>query len=274
MSDVRATVTTDRKEELVSLLRRLPAILAGNAPDVDGIAAGFKARLGYAFLSLVLPNFNDLGRGMTGADGTKWPPLSKEYLAYSRRFGPNEAVNLKTAAGLGKGHRFAPGDKKGLLTLDQLKLWRRIYADRLAWYIMRLPDNEAKARAAAIAWIIVKEKGGKTKLDVFGNRQVQMLVDTGYLRGSLTPGTVLENGPEAVYSPPSANGGVEQEFNDKEQGRLIVGSNVKYAKHHHNAKSVKRQRRLWPRDFPDDWWRQILGQAIGGLTRIGELFLR
>jgi hypothetical protein len=121
-----------------------------------------------------------------GADGTKWPPLSPEYLAYQR--GPK---STRTAGGS------APGGKDGLLTAEQLKLWRRTYADRLAFFIMREPDAKAKRHAAAVAWLVVKAAGGKTKLHELGENEAtpgvdyQILVDRGTLRQSFTPGQLL-----------------------------------------------------------------------------------
>jgi len=268
--DVTVTTTSDQKPALRKLVRDLPGMLSGRVQDVYGIAMGFRSRIGYAILSLVAPNFDQLGRGFTGADGEKWPPLSKAYLAYGRRFGPGEVKELKAAHGLGKAHRYAPGDKKGLLTKEQLKHWRRIYADRLAWYTMRLSDAKAKEVAARIAWSIIKKAGGKTKLEVYGNRQVQILVDTGRLRASIQPGIVFEAGPGGTYQKTHGKGGVDQVF-EHTADSITVGTNVKYAEYHHEAKT-RPLRRLWPKEFPSSWWQQILGVAIQGLQRIGELF--
>jgi hypothetical protein len=278
VADQRWTISTDQKDEVTGLLRRLPAILSGRLPDEHDIALGFRTRIGFALLSLIVPNFDRLGRGEPGDDGTRWPPLSREYLAYGRRFGPGERTALTKGAGLDpKKNKYAPGktkageDKKGLLTKEQLKLWRTTYADRLAWYVRREPDSVAKAHAAAIAWIVVKKAGGKTKLEVFGGRKVQILVDTGYLRGSLLPGTIEERGPEAVYNPPAGKGASEQVFNVTNSYQVIVGTNVEYAKHHHEGKG-NRHRPLWPESLPEEWWNQIIGIAISGLQEIKELY--
>lgn len=272
MADVVVVTTTDQKPMLKDLIKNLPAIISGSVTDVQGIGNGFRSRIGYTILSLILPNFDELGQGLPGIDGTKWPPLSKEYLAYSRRFGSTEKADLRKQAGVSKQHQHAPGDKKGLLTTDQLKLWRRTYADRLAWYIMRESDDKAKAHAAAVAWIVVKRAGAKTKLDVYGNRKVTILVDTGRLRGSLQPGYLQEpNGPQAEYVKPAGKGGPDQVF-ENNTGELIVGTNVQYASAHHNAKGKRPKRRLWPNQFPDSWWQEILGAGVSGLLRIAELF--
>ncbi len=267
MTEEHVTITADEKPELLALLRKLPAMLAGNAPDVHGIAAGFKARLGYALLSLIAPNFNELGRGMQGADGDKWAPLSRAYLAYGRRFGKGEQKRLKEQHGLGRGHRFSPGGKQGLLNAQQLKQWNQIYSFHLKRLAFRMPFEQAKDAAAGITWNKMKAQGAKTKLEVYGGRTVQILVDTGRLRDSIQPGVLLENGAEATYQKPA-----NQLFDVDTPGKLIVGSNDKKATWHHNAKPPRKRRRLWPERFPSDWWRQILGAGISGLQRIGEIF--
>ncbi len=269
---VHVTTTTDQTPALRELVFNLPAILSGRLPDVQGIATGFRTRIGFAILNLIVPNFDNLGRGQSGDDGDKWKPLSRAYLAYNRRFGPTEKSDLKKQAGLSKQHRLAPGDNKGLLTKDQLKLWRKTYSDRLAWYIMRESDAKAKSHAAAVAWIVVKKAGGKTMLDVYGNRTVQILVDTGRGRGSLTPGQMTEQGPTAFYAKPAGKGGGEQVFDTSNPSQVVTGTNVGYMGAHHRGNRRLPKRRLWPEQFPHGWWDSILGTAISGLVRIAEVF--
>ena len=270
--DTHFTVSLDHQAELMGVLRSLPGILTGRVADPYGIGEGFRARIGHATLGLILENFETLSRGEPGVDGEKWPDLSKEYLAYQRRFGQNEKRDLLKGAGLkGQKNRHGPGATKGLLTQSQLQLWRKTFSDRFAWYVRSEPDEAARAHAAAIAWIVVKKAGGKTKLEVFGNRKVQILVDTGYLRGSITPGTLTEQGPNALYNPPPIFGGLEQVFESQQPYQIVVGTNVKYAKYHHGD-GVNGYRPLWPNSFPDDWWNQILGVSITGLQRINEIF--
>jgi hypothetical protein len=273
MQDTRVVISVDQKDELVSLVRRLPSILSGRVPDEQGIAKGFRARLGFTLLSLIAPNFEELSRGQSGADGEKWKPLSREYLAYGRRFNKGEEGKLKKAAGVDPRHaRYAPGDRKGLLTTDQLKLWRKTFVQHLARLQMRMDQEEAKGIAAAIAWNKVKAMGAKTKLEVYGARQAQILVDTGRLRGSLLPGQLHENGSYAEYVTPSGLGATDQIFEADEPYKIVVGTNVKYAVYHHAAKDPRKRRRLWPRNIPDDWWGQMMGAAVSGLQRIVELF--
>lgn len=259
--DTRVVVTSDHSPQIERLITRLPSILAGQVPDVQGIAAGFRARIAWAFFSLVAPAFNRKGRGETDDAGVSWAPLSRRYLAYQRPI-----TGRRPPKGRGK----APGGNDGLLTADQLKLWNRTFAGSMKWLTLRYDPAKAKAIAAAHAWNVVKRAGGQTKLEKFGDRKsgvdYQILVNTGRLRQSLTVGQVSEQqGPGASYA--AAKG---QEF-ESAAGRLVVGSNVKYAGYHHHGKG-RRRRRFWPEQFPADWWAQILGTARGGLVRIATLF--
>lgn len=260
MADIRFAITTDQKPSLTALIKALPGILSGRLPDVEGIAYGFRSTIGHAVLSLVEPNFNALGRGETGVDGTKWPPLSPAYLAYRRRFKEGEREALINASG-------SHTDKKQL-TKEQKAHWDKTYKESLARHILREPESVAKDRAKGIAWLSVHNK---TQLKVFGDRTVQILVDTGYLRGSITPGELVENGVSAEYNPPSGKGASDQEFDISSPYQVVVGTNVEYAKYHHFGKG-NRHRPLWPESFPQDWWNQILGACIMGLQRINELY--
>lgn len=257
----RVTVSSDRRQSIVDYLRDLPAVLAGRVSDPHGVAAGMRARLAWSVFSLVAPNFNELARGLPGADGERWAPLSKEYLAYQR------PVTGRKPPRAGKK---APGNKDGFLDAKQLAAWRKIYAQSLKRLLLDTPEKEAKGIAAAKAWAALKRAGAKTKIDVFGNRVMgqdyQALVDTGRLRQSLQAGELIEQGPAAEYRGPD-----EQEAEVGTAYRVVVGTNDKKAGWHHNGKG-RRRRRLWPEQFPADWWRQILGQLRGGVIRIADLF--
>lgn len=257
--EVTHTVTEDKRPAIERLIRSLPAMLAGRVRDEHGIAAGMRARVGYTFFSLVMPNFNTLGRGQAGADGDSWAPLSPAYLAYKR---PITGRRPPRAGGL------APGGHDGFLTPELLRLWRRTYAECLAFYIFRESEESAKAHSAAIAWITVKRAGAKTKLKEFGSRvagvDYQTLVDVGTLRSSLMPGELHEDKTSAAYRSRK-----EQRF-EEDGSRVVVGTLVPYAKYHHHGKG-RRRRRLWPERFPADWWQQINNQIVSGLVRIGEV---
>lgn len=182
--------------------------------------------IGLAALSDIKADFIRKARGNVGEDGVKWPPLSRAYLAYGRRFGPGEKAQLKRDAGLGPGNR-----RRGLLNAAQDKRWRQIFGTRLARLAASMPFEAAKSRAAQIAWSTLKKEGAKTKLEVFGEREHEILRDTGVLLNSLSPGE-LDPG-SGDYTPTT-----DQIFNLTGSG-VIVGTNVKYASVHQNGSKSK-----------------------------------
>lgn len=250
------------KQEVVERARRLGAILSGDERDHHNIARGFMLALGFAALSDIKDAYITKARGGTDEMGVRWKPLSREYLAYGRRFGPGEQARLKKAAGLGRAN-----NQRGLLTAQQNKRWRQIYGTRLARFLLSMPEQAAKARAAQIAWATLKKEGARTKLEVFGDRQVEILRDRGVLFNSLSPGVLSAFGPEATYSKPSGPGGEEQIF-EIEPGTLAVGTNVEY------AGKQNAERKILPEenDIPAVWWDRWLGVANKALQRGAELF--
>lgn len=240
------------------MVRRLAGILTGSEADTLGIARGVHTAIGFAALSDVKQDFIRKSRGETGEDGVKWKPLSPEYLAYGRRFGRGEQRDLKAAAGLGKAHRFAPGGSKGLLTVEQLKRWQKLFAQHMARLSVSMFLPEAKAAAAAMAWNTLKSEGAQTKLQVYGTRTVDINRDTGVLFNSLSPGDLSGSGANLTYTKPSGEGGAEQVFEIIGNG-VIVGTNVAY------AAAVNKQRPFLPKSIPQAWlerWLAVANDAI------------
>lgn len=262
--------TSASRADLKRRLSALPGILSGRLPDRLGIAHGFKMRLAVAFLEKIKLAFITKSRGGTDECGISWPKLSKAYLAYQRRFGPGEKAALKKAAGLGSGNRFAPGGRDGLLTKQQEKEWWAIYRRNLAWLAAREPLGEAKGHAAAIAWAEMKRRGARTKLDVYGNREVEILRDTGTLFNSLQPGVLGELGPDASYSTPDGQIVIDR------PGELLVGTNVEHAKYHQGDAEKPGRRRFLPRadEIPPDWHEDFAEHADAGLPIAIEMMAR
>ncbi len=204
-------------------------------------ARSIHTTVGLAALSDIARDFYRKARGQVGEDGETWPRLSPKYLAYGRRFGTGEQAALKRQAGLGRGHRMAPGGNRGLLTAEQLRRWKQIFASRLRWLASRMPLAQAKKIAAAIAWAKLKEEGAKTKLEVYGNREHTILMDTGSLFASLSPGE--EHDADQVnnqYDPP------ENQIFELMRSGVIVGTNIPHAKVHNRG---NRQRGIPKRQF-------------------------
>jgi hypothetical protein len=248
--------------------RNLVAILAGSDSRGEQIARGVWYALGFAALQDIQNDFITMARGGVGEAGNVWAPLRPETLAYHRRFGRGEQADLKRAYGLGPKHRYAPGDNKGLLTKQQLARWRKIFSQAYHRLMMSYPDKVAKARAAGTAWIILKKEGARTKLQVYGNRTVEILRDTGLLFNSLTPGVLDDGG----YSLPTLEGGTEQ-ICRLIAGGVIVGSNLPYAATHNYGDPSRNipARTFLPAVIPQVWrdrWTRFSGEALVVAARL------
>lgn len=243
----------DAKEAVVTVVRSV----TGSSQERADLAKSVFTAIGLQALSDVKDDFVRKAQGQTGEDGITWPKLSRKYLAYGRRFGTGEAASLKRDAGLGKGNRH-----RGLLTKAQDKRWKQIFASRLARFAASMDIGAAKARAAQIAWATLKKEGAKTKLMVFGDRQAEILRDTGVLLNSLSPGQVSIGNSE--YTPPG-----DQIFNLTASG-VIVGTNVPYAAVHQFGSKKKGipARPFLPTDKNppcDAWltrWREVAQDGI------------
>lgn len=212
------------REDAKQLIGEFVRTLGGSGSAVSAYARGVFLAIGFAALSDIQADFVRKARGETGEDGVKWPRLSPKTLAYSRRFGPGEKSQLKKAAGLGRGN-----NQRGLLTAAQNKRWKQVYGTRLARFAASMPMGAARAKAAQIAWEVVKAEGAKTKLEVFGNRQHEVLRDSGNLLNSLSMGELAGDGAGASYSAPP-----DQKFQLLADG-VIIGTNVPYAGTHQHG---------------------------------------
>lgn len=236
------------RADLTNLLASIPKALAGTS-DPHQIARGIQLRSGVALLSKIQQAFVVKSRGGTGEDGIKWKPLKRETIA-QRRIGKGDL------AGIGIKGTKAKGRVRGLLTPDQDRRWRQIFASRLAAFRENMDEKSAAAAAARIAWAVLKREGAVTKLALLGNRQVDILRDTGELFRSLNPG--VEDRPSG------ADGQVFQ----VPPGRVIVGSNKK-TWHHAGIPGKLPARPLWPPDgkLPPPWTVAVCKAIERGIVR-------
>lgn len=225
-------------------MRDVLGMVTGRLADVDRVGKGVQLRVGVATLSQVQQDFIVKSRGGTGRDGIKWTPLSPKTIAQRR-----------TTAGERKALGITKNLVRGLLTPQQDKRWRGLFAGRLNRLIVHGMDpKEAKGEAARFAWAMLKKEGARTKLEVLGKRQVDILRDTGELFRSFSPG---------VEETPSNEDG--QIFRT-DHGTIIVGSNKK-PQHHEGLPGKLPSRPFWPLDgtIPDPWWPAIQRAAVRGL---------
>lgn len=236
------------RADVRQLLSRLLRALSGVEADPWGVTQAVQLRMGVVLLSLIQQAFIVKSRGGTDDCGIRWPPLKRETIA-RRRLGKGEAKRLGIT-----GPR-----TRGLLTPAEDARWRKIFARKTAQLQLRgMSLADAKARAAQIAWTVLKQEGAKTKLDVLGSRTVDMLRDTGELLRSLTPG-VERDGSAAT---------VDGQILRAAPGKVIVGTNKK--PWHHNSG----RRLYWPTDgnLPASWWEAILGAGRRGVaSAVGQI---
>lgn len=256
-------VEANRKEELLDILRSIPAMIAGKVADRHGIANGIKTRMAFAWLSIVKESFIEKARGGVDEAGISWPPLSKKYLAYGR--GPK---STRTAGG--KAPPLESND--GFMTQADWDRWWRDYRQARAMLTASLGNVAGvQSHAAAIAWNRAKKRGVKTKLEVFGNREVEILRDRGILFNSLSPGILTGVGDSTSISKPAGEGGSEQILEIGQPGIILVGTNVPYAEYHQTRPGL---RKLWPEDgnLPTVWTDEILEVGLSGLMELEQIF--
>ena len=256
-----------RRAEIEEFIRSLPEMLAGKVPDVYGIVRGFKLRVAFAFFSIIKEQFIIKSRGGTDEAGIKWPPLSPEYLAYTRPMASSPGRGSRRPPQAGGRAPGNPGND-GFMTEGQLAQWRAIFRGKLAALSLQMSIGDAKAQAAQIAWATMKKRGVRTKLEVFGNREVEILRDRGILFNSLSPGVLTVVGPDATYSQPTGEGGEMQVVEQLGDG-LLCGTNVEYAARHHFGR-----RPFWPVDgnLPEAWLVECAEVGSSGIEQVLRLF--
>ncbi len=220
------------RPEVRAVVRSLPGLLSGQQADATGVVAQVLNAIGLQFLGLVKEAFLTKARGGTDEAGIKWPPLKPATIAYSRR------------------HPGRPTGKRPLLTSDLDKLWRNTYAHTYRWLLAKGQSNAAASgQAAAHAWIVTKQAGGKTVLGEYGKVPVEILRDRGILYASLS---------HAITGP----------------GAVGVGTNDIRGGTHHRGNPAKGipERAFWPdaEHVPERWIGRVmdtLSDGVGLLLR-------
>ena len=250
--------------ELVGTIRGFIGTLAGQGNVGASLINGVQLRVANSLLSEIEQAFIQKSRGEVGSDGIKWPPLKRETIA-QRRIGPGDlaAIGIKGAG--------QPKSRvRGLLTKEQDKEWRRIFAQTLGWLMAKfgMGEAEAKGRAAQAAWAKLKAMGAKTKLEVLGGRQVDILRDTGKLLASFSPGLTPEEARQAAITGlwPDKPSGAEGQVLRTAPGRITVGTKEKPWHH--------KRRPFWPDYLPEPWARTMEKAAARGIQEAVTMIVR
>lgn len=195
-------------------------------------------RAGLALLGRIRKAFITKSQGGVDEAGDSWKPLSPKTIAYRRMKKKRTRTEKKRDT--------YPSQA---LTKRQQERWWELYYEG----VKKL--NKDKASAAKRAWAIIKSEGAITLLDKYGNAQVPILIDTGALLESLSPGT---SSPDQVFRI--------------DQGSVTIGTTRQGAMAHHRGVPRRNlpQRRLWPDpdNWPESWWDDILNQIEQGLVEL------
>ena len=224
------------------MFRSLSSILRGTG-DTLGIGQGFKSAIGFAALSDIKDAYITKARGGTDEMGIKWAPLKPATIA-NRRIGQ-------------------PRGEAATAIRERQKIQKRETRKALARFRLRLPEGEARRRAAIVGGIKATQITGKTKVETLGGRSVEILRDTGVLLNSLSPGELSAS----RYTKPSDEGGSEQIFDVS--GDIVVGTNVVYAgPHQHGTQHIPARPFLPDEDHPvpQSWWDRWLAAGVQALA--------
>ncbi|MHA1663252.1 MAG: hypothetical protein ACTSVR_08370 [Candidatus Thorarchaeota archaeon] len=157
----------------------------------------FKAFLVQVLMERIYREYKVKSEGGTDSLGLKWKPLARSTIAQR----PLKRGDISRFGIGGRGERAYKRRTRGLLTSSQDKVWRGIFASNFERLVGELGTAEAKARAATLAWAILKSRGVQTKLSILGDRKPLIMINTGRLLRSFAPGTVMGD----TYIPPNGD---------------------------------------------------------------------
>lgn len=257
------------------LAYRLVSMLTGRAPDSLGLARGVFSTIGYAALSDIKDDFVRKASGQQGEDGATWPKLSPKTIA-ARRFGPKDK-KLPHIAGRLAAEKAARAE----ISATDRALRKKQKAAIKARLLLSLPADEAEKQASKLMVANLKRRGSlkvtrytkQTRVDVFSQRQVEILRDTGVLLNSLSPGEISGDGRSVSYVPPHDDGGEDQVFRLFDSG-VIVGTSVPYGLTHQEGDATRKipARPFLPtRGVPRAWaerWAEAGCDAVQAAARI------
>ena len=275
------TVTmSGSREAILRAIRSLPEGIARGTGPLAGVGQAFASKIAATFFRLVSDDFEVKSLGGRGVSGDIWAPNSPATLAYkkgekSERMGSGVSPNNRQGGPGAHGGALSRLPGSGELDKAMLSIWWQAYNKR-KWQLVNqqtgritVPKGtgkkaseirrqllsvsitrEIKSRAAAFAWIAVKDIGAKRLIDTVGQRSHKILVDrTHRLKNSLRPSSDAQS---IGYGGTYAAG--PSQIATKAGTRMVLGSDVIYAVRQH------KKRPLWPKTIPEQWL-QSLGQA-------------
>lgn len=199
-------------------------------------------KIGLSALGKISEAFIAKSEGGSDDTGLRWKPLQPSTIARRNRR-PGTPESRPSSA----------------LSQTQRRRWWAIYAHSLPRF------GYDKARAAALAWLILKANGAPSHLALQGQSHASILNATGDLLLSLTP--TIEPSDATTSTPPLNPFSVFR----VERGSVTIGTTRKGAiYHHYGVPGRLPQRPLWPEpsQWPARWWEDILSDAAEGVAQV------
>lgn len=222
------TIHTQKSPEQIQATLAAAVVAFGQHTDASYIFYGLQIRLGFACLSCFYQAYLIKAKGGTDDQGITWPPLKPETIAY-KRLHPGLNSKRKEAEAAGR-----PG--RPLLTDAQDAIWRKVYSQKL-YEFEQANEADASGHAAAIAWIVVKNAGGKTIIGEYGDTKVEIGRDTGRAINAMALAVRSQQSSDDVQvrTEPSA---------------VLVAMRVSYMVHFHKKRPLWNSK--WPRSYAEN----------------------
>ncbi len=246
-------------KKLKAFIRSIPKIINGTFPANSIV----RKKIYNSFWSaVVLSIFEDIHaayeeKSNLNVDelGNKWADLSPYTKAYHR----------SRRGHLTKQQRRKLSDPNtiGMLSPAQYKDWKKTFAKSFQRFTNggKLEDpagiEEAKRRAAAVAWITAKAKGAETLLGVMSEKDMLVMRVTDTIFKSLRPGKIVNN----KYRKGDRNQVIRME-----DGEAEIGTKVSYAKMAEGPLGP-RHRKLWP-DRLGIWYSRAIEKGRDALAEV------
>ena len=169
------------KKVVDDIIKSIPGVIAGRERDQFKLHNKFWGAVALSMYQSLNKAFDDKSQGGQDDLGNSWDDITERTKAYSRPIFPGDVPRRMRL-------NERRTDTIGLLSPAEYKRWRYIFAIIFNKDKDKLGNKEAKARAARVAWDILKKAGAQTKIDVLGSRDLLILRNADRLYRSFLSG--------------------------------------------------------------------------------------
>ena len=173
-------ITSLSREDLAELFEDLPKLITGEKrTNKLSVYKVFWGTVAHSLFTSIYEAYLQKSQGEQDDLGNSWKDLTQEYKAYHKKMGSETARKYK---------RRYKSNTLGLLSPTEYKQWKTWFGR--VYHAKKKSEGEEKAKAMAgkVAWGKAKAAGAPTMLDILGNRNLAINIDTKRLILSLKPG--------------------------------------------------------------------------------------